>query len=165
VINNSQSLDGFIGASIKELMKSLLAKLELFGNQFFNDRVTLGFIGSAIVEGMNQCLKFGDYACKSSMNIDKSSENQLRLAKNQSHKRNAEMAKEINRTNMWTRSNTSEFLTDYMEGIAVKNFDAKKGYCVVCKSGTRWLVARTAIIDRIDYCDENKDTFKCKDGL
>ena len=80
LINNGHVLDDLFVSSIKGLLKSLMCHIEVFANHFFHETVTLGFIGSSIVEGMNQCLKYGDYACKPTMTIDKSSENQIRYA-------------------------------------------------------------------------------------
>ena len=93
LINNGHVLDDLFVSSIKGLLKSLMCHIEVFANHFFHETVTLGFIGSSIVEGMNQCLKYGDYACKPTMTIDKSSENQIRLAENQARQRKVGEAK------------------------------------------------------------------------
>jgi hypothetical protein len=153
IVNNGHILDGYFADSIKGLLQSLLGDIDFFANHFFKDTVTLGFIGSSIVEGMNQPLKFEDYACKPTMTIDKASENQLRLAENQARKRKVEKAKSINETHVWSRSKTKEYLTGYMEGIAVKFFDKRKTYCACCISPNNWLVANKNIFERFEYIE------------
>jgi hypothetical protein len=102
---------------------------------------------------MNQCLKYGDYACKPTMTIDKSSENQIRLAENQARQRELGKAKRIHESKLWSRSKTKKFLTDYMEGVAVKNFDKRMNYCVCCIASNTWLAGRKDIVDRFEFCE------------
>ena len=160
LINNKHILGDFFESAITGLMKSLLSDIESFANHFFLKSVTLGFIGSSIVEGMNQSIKYGAYASKPTMGIDKSSENQVRSAETQALKSYIEVGKSINKVNIWTRSSTSNFLTDYMEGIAVKNFDNRTMYAVSCFALNTWMVTLQAIIDQFEYCDESSTSLK-----
>ena len=159
--NNRLILDGYFYHAIRELLKSLLSDIDKFGNYLFFYRTTLGFIGSSIVEGKNQSLKFGDYKCRVSMGIDKSSETQLRLAVHDDKKRNITISQDITRTITWSRSLTSSFLTSYMEGVSIKNFDMKSKYAVVYANHGVWHVMRKEISDRFEYCGENNTSFKC----
>ena len=101
LINNKHILGDFFESAITGLMKSLLSDIESFANHFFLKSVTLGFIGSSIVEGMNQSIKYGAYASKPTMGIDKSSENQVRSAETQALKSYIEVGKSINKVKIF----------------------------------------------------------------
>ena len=116
--NNRLILDGYFYHAIRELLKSLLSDIDKFGNYLFFYRTTLGFIGSSIVEGKNQSLKFGDYKCRVSMGIDKSSETQLRLTVHDDKKRNITISQDITRTMTWFRSLT-HFFSNLIYGRSV----------------------------------------------
>lgn len=153
IINVSHILPAYFTASMKQFLQTLVTDVNFFGNHHFRSTTTFGFIGSSIVEGMNQNLKYGDYKCRASMGIDKATENQFRLAENMKKKRDCEKAKGINESSVWSRSETKQFLTDYMEGLAIKNFDKSHNYAVAYVSLNTWLVARKCIVDAFDYVD------------
>ena len=147
IVNNSHVLGPMYVAGIKVIINQVNTNIFCVGNHHFTTRSTLGFLGSCMVEAMNPSVKGGDFAAKPSMALDTSSLQQLKQVDQRSHKDNVEMARQMNASNHWTRSRTNEFLTRYMEGIAIKNFDLGDTY-YKCYVGLRtWFVSSKQVID------------------
>ena len=146
---NNQGCGGLFVQQVQSLVKDVVKQISVVGNHHFKKTVTFGFIGSSIVEGANHSLKSGDFMIKPSMGLDKSTGNQVKQGEQQSKRRKIKMATELNRTMLWTRSKTKNFLTEYMEGVTVKNFDQRLHY-VVCYNGNNvWWVMNKRIIDNV----------------
>jgi len=100
-----------------------------------------------MVEAMNPTDKNGDFAAKPSMSLDTFSLQQVKQVEHRAHRNNVDMARQMNASNHWTRSRTNVFLTRYMEGLAIKNFDLGDTY-YKCYVGARtWFVSYKLVID------------------
>ena len=64
--------------AVKVLIKTVIASIKDVGRQFFCHRITLGYIGSLIVEGANPGIKNGDFGTKSTIWLDTSTQQQLK---------------------------------------------------------------------------------------
>jgi len=154
LLNNRHIVGELLFIGIKKIVSTVAANISCVGNHHFTTLSTFGFIGSSIVEGQNPSIKNGDLAANQSMSLDTSSLQQLHQVDRKSEKRNIEMARQINYTNHWTRSKTNRFLTRYMEGLAIKNFDLRGKYYTCYAAYRTWYVISKRTID--DYLSEVK---------
>jgi len=134
-------------ASLKTLIASVVDCIQDVGRHHFRHRVTLGYIGSSIVEGANPGIKTGDYATKSTMRLDTSSNQQIKQVKQKSLKLGQQMARQMNANNIWSRSGTKHFLTTYMESVTIKNFDNRLNYDVAYEGNFRWYVMNKSVME------------------
>ena len=133
--------------AVKDLINTVIASKKDVGRQYFRHRITLGYIGSSIVEGANPGIKNGDFGTKSTMRLDTSTQQQLKQVTERSKKKNIQMAREMNSNIIWSRSGTKQILTKYMESIVVKNFDGRLNYDVCYNGNFTWYVMNKAIME------------------
>ena len=74
------------------------------------------------------------------MTLDTSSLKQLHHVEAKTLKTKVVMASRINETSHHTRSLTSEYLTRYLKGIAIKNFDNRKNFVSLYVGNFEWYV-------------------------
>ena len=127
-------------AQIKSLIIDVVSRIQHVGNHHFLYTTTFGFLGSSVVESTNFSLKYGDRKCKPNMGLDRSSLNQLNQVETKSFKSNIKMAAQMNETTHHSRSLTNDYLTRYMEGLAIKNFDERINYVTSYIGNYEWHV-------------------------
>lgn len=177
----------------KEIVNIVEKEFETCARFKFHQHTTLGFIGSSPVESMNTGIKSGNLAAKASMGLDRSTSVQLKQVEHRTQKLGYDMAKDMNRTQLWSKSLTSKFLTRYMEGmmaffilicfffrllttthlfmflqmllagLTLKNFDLKDQYNCCYVGDRKWLLLSK--IHSQDQHLDDEDSFFCHDCI
>ena len=149
----------------KLLMKNISSVIGESGHHCFMNKSHFGFMGSSIVESKNVIIKRSDYCASPTMSIDKATHQQLLQVEHSTKRQNISMATEMNKHLCWTRSNTQKFLTRYMEGVSVKNFDARVDYYVIKVEEGEWKVIHKKVINYFtqenvpNECEDINNTF------
>ena len=123
MVSNKAVITTHYSGAISKNISRIVKKIEKCGEHYFKTTVTLGFKGSSIVEATNPGIKRGDFAAKATHSIETSTYNQLSQVDDLTQRRNVAMAKKMNSHQLWSRSNTSKTLTEYMEGLVCKYYD------------------------------------------
>ena len=155
--NNIGIVGEFFSQKARELIRDVVAETDKIAHYNFMFHTTLGYIGSQMVESMNPSIKTGHLGCTSNMNIDYSSYQQTKQVEHKRHKDQMLLSCEINETKHWTRSSTSNFLTRYMEGIFLKNFDIRKIYHKSYIGNNCWYVLHKGVLNKILSTDNEED--------
>ena len=134
---------------VKDLINSITKSIQYAGHHHFIHSTTFGFLGSTIVEVSNAALKSGDHRCRPSMGIDTSSMKQLDAVDAKTFRDNVKMAAHINETSHYTRSLTNPYLTRYMEGLVVKNFDNRINFTSCYCGNLEWMVMEKDLLGKM----------------
>ena len=125
-LNSKTLLLGYLCTEhIVKLIDNIMTHKKNLLHPFFKNVCTFDFIGDSIVESANFPLKNGSKSVNSKMDISTSAYTQLQSTDDKVEKDNIYSANRINNKKMWTKSLTSDFLTDYAEGLACSTFDSK----------------------------------------
>jgi hypothetical protein len=100
----------------EDILRTFEEEIETCAKFKFQRHTTLGFIGSGLVESMNPSIKCGPLGAKPSMGLDRSTTVQLKQVEARTHKMDCDMAKDMNKFSLWSKSPTFKLLTKYMEG-------------------------------------------------
>ena len=125
---------------IVKVVDNIINSEENLLHPYFKNVCTFDFIGDSIVESANFPLKNGNKGVSSKMDISTSALTQLQAADDKVSKEMIRSAKKINSKNIWTKSLTSEVLTDYAEGLAYSTFDSRTYYTKKYVGDHKWLV-------------------------
>ena len=151
--------DVTIEAITKLLVSLINKKIKLF-HLYFKDVITFDFIGDTIVESANNwLLKEGALGVSSKMSICTSGLTQLKAAREKNLKESISSAKSVNSKKTWSKSLTSDYLTNYAEGLACSNFDRKEFYVKRRVSAFKWFVCHSSITsDHINHLIDDKES-------
>ena len=149
-IANQQGTFGLFFGHVKQIIKSVHKDIQFAGNHYFLTTTTLGFLGSSIVEAANPGIKWGTHGVNTNMSLDNSTLQQMKQVDHGIQRKNVNMARNMNKSAEWTRSLTSDYLTQYMEGLAAKNFDLRKIYGVCYIGDREWWVMRLQIMTNLN---------------
>ena len=133
----------------KKIIESVTQNIQNTGHHIFFRSTTFGFLGSTIVESSNAGIKYGDMKCSNNMRIDTSSKKQLDQVEKKTFESNISMASQINETVHYTRSNTSDYLTRYMHGLCIKNFDNRIHFHVCYRGANEWYVMEKKLLQEM----------------
>ena len=111
----------------------------------FKDVSTFDFIGDSIVESANFPLKNGNISVSNKMDLSNSGFTQVKATHEKFTKECLSSALKINSSKTWSKSKTSEYLTDYAEGLACSNFDRRHQYTKKYIGNKMWLVCRSRL--------------------
>ena len=126
--------------AISTLLMKITSKQSHLLHFYFKDVTTFDFVGDSIVEAANFTIKSGVMAVSNSMDIANSGYLQVKKAQYKSNKELIITAKTLNSTKTWTNSITSQYLTDYAEGLACAMFDRRIYYTRRYIGNKTWLV-------------------------
>jgi len=127
----SDVLTDHLKREIKICVDRVISNIDKIGNHFFTRTVTLGFVGSSIVEGTNPGIKGGIFGTKGTMNLDHAGSQMIKQCWYKGDKRAADRAHSLRRYKHWSASKTRDTLTSYQEGLTVKRMDNCEHYIVV----------------------------------
>ena len=144
--SKKQLLGATYTKGVEACVSRFTTNIDSVGCWNFKHITTLGFYGSTIVEASNVGIKKGHRGVRSSMSIEVSAHQQHKQVEYKSLKQNVDMATDMNRDVLWSRSLTASYLTKYMEGISIKNFDTRDRFCAVYVGGHRWLVIHISLL-------------------
>ena len=74
--------------------------------------------------------------------MEKSAFQLTKQTKSKMEKKSRKMAADMNKKKLYSNSKTSDFLTDYMEGLALKYFDNRHKVISIYVGSHEWLVIR-----------------------
>ena len=141
----------FIGHYCHETISNLLTKMvnkqKLLFHHHFLTTTNFDFLGDSFIEALNQSIKRGPISVNAKMDISNSGFTQLKATSATSIKRKLETAKNINTIKLWSKSNTSSYLTTYAEGIMCDIFDRRNQYTNIRISSHNWLVVHKNSIE------------------
>jgi hypothetical protein len=110
--------------TIEDILLSFDKRIDYCGHWNFKELVIFGFQGSSISEVENSTLKVNTpHPVKHTQSMEKSAYELTKQTKNKMQKKSRKMAADMNAKKLYSNSKTSDFLTDYMEGLALKYFD------------------------------------------
>ena len=125
-------------------------------NHSFMGCTNFSFHGSSICEGGNVTIKYGDHKCKATHSLELSGLNQLHQAETREMEANKRIAKQVNAKKLWSKTETSDLLTHYMEGLVCNMMDSVDKL-VVCYVGNHsWYVVRRNVIEQCEDGTDNK---------
>ena len=139
--------------AISTLLMKITSKQSHLLHFYFKDVTTFDFVGDSIVEAANFTIKSGVMAVSNSMDIANSGYLQVKKAQYKSNKELIITAKTLNSTKTWTKSMTSQYLTDYAEGLACAMFDRRIYYTSRYIGNKSWLVISSHIFEE-NYTNE-----------
>ena len=162
LIKYFESKHQFLGVQcvfeINKLINNIISKKKVLLHPYFKHATTFDFIGDSIVESANAPIKKGPIKVSNSMEISNSGITQLKATEATFHKKKLKSAKKINSTKTWSISLTSDFLTDYAEGLAIANFDRRKEYTKIRLSKQTWHVVHSSLFKNDYPCSFSKRT-------
>ena len=135
---------------LTKLVNNINTKRKFLLHYYFMDIATFDFLGDSIVESVNFSLKKGNLKVSSKMDISNSGFTQLKSTEAKYMKEYIASAKAINRTNTWTQSKTSKYLTDYCEGLACLNYDRSNEYTFRKVSHNTFYVTHKSNLDELN---------------
>ena len=152
-LNSKTSIIGqFCVEQIIDLKTKMIGKKEYLFHHHFLTTTNFDFLGDSFIEALNQSIKRGPISVNSRMDMSNSAFTQLKATTVTSMKRNLDVAKYINTTNLWSKSQTSSYLTPYAEGIICDIFDRKGQYINLRCAEMEWLVIHKKSLNN---CTEN----------
>ncbi|MGH7955279.1 MAG: hypothetical protein ACREOZ_04895 [Gloeomargaritales cyanobacterium] len=129
--NHNDALGSATAAIHEFIVKSLVPNEEMWLRCYrlkiraFDEKTT------SICEGQNASAKRGPMPVKPNMSIKTSAEVMTVYSTAKNEMRAMESAKQLEETQLWSRSQTCGELTDYAEGLSSQNFDRRCHYCSV----------------------------------
>ena len=117
----------FIGqychSTITNLLTKMVGKQKSLFHHHFLTTTNFDFLGDSFIEALNQSIKNGPISVNAKMDLSNSGFTQLKATSATSIKRKLECAKNVNTQKLWSKSQTSQYLTIYAEGLMCDVFD------------------------------------------
>ena len=153
---SKQSIIGDVASDeCVKLISNIKSKKHHLLHYFFLDVATFDFVGDSIVEGANYPIKYGTLKVSSKMDISNSGYTQLKSTEAKYIAEYVSSAKTINSKKTWSQSLTSEYLTNYAEGIACSNFDRISEYIKKRIETRKWFVVHKNFVSTSNDIDIN----------
>jgi hypothetical protein len=113
-----------------------------------------------LTEPLNSSIKTGPCATNPSMSIHNSACNQINGTQLWEKKRHSRIIQEVTRTKLWSRLQTTDHLTKYMEEVATTMFDEAHGKWFVAKVlPMMWLVYDPCAPETNGLCPQYEQIF------
>ena len=135
---------------INKIVKNIVSKKKMLLNHYFLEVTTFDFIGDSIVESANAPIKKGTIKVSNNMELSNSGYTLLKATKANYHKKKIKNAKSINTKKTWSISLTSNYLTDYAEGLACSMFERRLDYTTRRTHDKMWIVVHSSLFQE-DY--------------